>query len=345
MTRLAIAALFLAQASAQTPEAEVRQTLDRYFAALRTGNKAQALALVRENAQFFDVTGTPATHDYMKAAGPEASQNLFEPNRAHYVRYVQFLNPDTALAYGLWRDTKAAPPKDAGTFAFALVRKADGWKIESRQHAQIQSPDSIDIGAPQPVSSDGILNAKEKAEGWRALFDGKTFNGWTSVFGGKVPTGWRIDNGTIATVVNGERFDIRTRERFESFELRFDWQLLKGANSGIKYRLFGLGGGSGSAAYEYQLIDDDQPNLDAKHRSGSLYGITEVPASRANPVGQWNQSRILVTNNHLEHWLNGIKTAEYKIDVPFPSPIVLQHHKSEVRFRNLKVKSLDTNPR
>ncbi|MEO8028621.1 MAG: family 16 glycoside hydrolase [Bryobacteraceae bacterium] len=321
-------------------EAEVRRVLGLYFEALNKGDKPRALELVRENARFFDVTGTPATYEYMKAAGPEGSQNLYEPNRAHYVRYLQFLNPDVALAFGLWRNASAKPPNDSGTFMFALVRKADGWKIESRHHAQIRSPDTVDAGAPEAISSEGILTDQERAGGWRALFDGRSFTGWVSVFGDPQPPGWRIDKGAFATVVGDKRMDMRTKERFESFEFRFEWQIAKGANSGVKYRLFGLGGGSGSAAYEYQLIDEDLPDLDPKHRSGALYGVTEIRQRAAKPVGQWNDARLVVAKDHLEHWLNGIKTAEYPIDVPFASPIVLQHHRSEVRFRNLRIRPL-----
>jgi hypothetical protein len=222
----------------------------------------------------------------------------------------------------------------------AVVRKADGWKIESRHHGQIQSPESVDVGPIDKISSDGILTDAERAAGWRALFDGKTFAGLTSVFGQNPPPGWRIDNGTLASVVADGSLDLRTKESFQSFELRWEWQVKKGSNSGVKYRLFGLGGASGSAAFEYQLVDDDEPNLDPTQRSGAVYGVTQVLQRASKPSGQWNESRLILTNDHIEHWLNGIKTAEHSVDVPFASPIILQHHRSEVRFRNLKIRTI-----
>jgi len=341
--RIALALTFLtAAALCQTPspEIQVRQVLERYFRALTTGDKTEALKLVRKSARFYDVTGTPATYEYMRDAGPDASQNLFEPNRAHFIRQVQFLNPETALAIGLWRNATAKPRNDSGTFVFALIHGADGWKIESQHHGQIQSADSVDVGVVEAIDSSGVLSEQERNAGWRALFDGKSFRGWASVFGDRPPPGWRIEDGALVSVVGGQRLDIRTKERFQSFELRFEWLMKKGSNSGVKYRLFGLGGSSGSAAFEYQLIDEDEPNLEATQRSGALYGVTPVSKRATKPLGEWNESRLIVTGDHIEHWLNGIQTATYPVDVPFASPIVLQHHKSEVRFRNLKVRPI-----
>src|SRR5438093_13408932 len=97
-------------------------------------------------------------------------------------------------------------------------------------------------------------------------------------------------------------------------------------------------------SFEYQIADDDGDpgaKLDPRQRSGALYGITAAPESPAKPLGEWNESRILVTADHVEHWLNGTPTARYPVDVPFTSPISLQHHNSEVRFRNLRIRALD----
>lgn len=52
------------------------------------------------------------------------------------------------------------------------------------------------------------------------------------------------------------------------------------------------------------------------------------------------ESRLLVTDDHVEHWLNGVMTATYPIDVPFDSPVVLQHHSSEVRVRSIQIRQL-----
>jgi hypothetical protein len=85
-----------------------------------------------------------------------------------------------------------------------------------------------------------------------------------------------------------------------------------------------------------------------------------APAAEPKPVGEWNHSRILVNNNHVEHWLNGKKVVEYELysddwqkrkmagkwktapgyGMTKKGHIVLQNHGSEAWFKNLKIKKL-----
>jgi hypothetical protein len=78
------------------------------------------------------------------------------------------------------------------------------------------------------------------------------------------------------------------------------------------------------------------------------------------PVGQWNESRIVVRGPHVEHWLNGEKVVEYELwsadwerrvnaskfkDTPRygrekRGHIALQDHGDEVAFRNIKIRRL-----
>jgi hypothetical protein len=37
---------------------------------------------------------------------------------------------------------------------------------------------------------------------------------------------------------------------------------------------------------------------------------------------------------------NGAMTARYETDIPFASAIALQHHTTEVRFRNIRIRPL-----
>ena len=91
------------------------------------------------------------------------------------------------------------------------------------------------------VKAPNTLTASEKAAGWRLVWDGKTTDGWHSAKTGAFPTsGWEIADGVL-TVHETNDLDsagggnIITRERFSSFELRVDFKITPGANSGIKY--------------------------------------------------------------------------------------------------------------
>src|SRR3982751_1225830 len=80
------------------------------------------------------------------------------------------------------------------------------------------------------------LTGAERRAGWRLLFDGSTTTGWVEVTGKPFPASWTIDHGCLKTVVRKDGFqDIRTVDSFRDFELQFDWMLLAGGNSGVKY--------------------------------------------------------------------------------------------------------------
>ena len=74
--------------------------------------------------------------------------------------------------------------------------------------------------------------------------------------------------------------------------------------------------------------------------AGALYGVTPMEKSVARPIGEWNGAGVVVTREQIEHWLNGVKAALHPVDVPLPSPIVLQYHFTQVKFRNLRIRRL-----
>ncbi|MGN6552829.1 MAG: 3-keto-disaccharide hydrolase [Verrucomicrobiota bacterium] len=177
------------------------------------------------------------------------------------------------------------------------------------------------------------LSDREKSEGWRLLWDGKTTDGWRSARAETFPTkGWSIHDGVLTVHENNgaeavDGGDIITRERFSNFELLVDFKITPGANSGIKYfvqpSLAAVTGTGAKAAVgsaigcEFQILDDLR-HPDAKlgrngnRTIGSLYDLIPAAASKKpNPIGEWNTARIVVQGGHVEHWLNGAKVVEY----------------------------------
>jgi hypothetical protein len=221
------------------------------------------------------------------------------------------------------------------------------------------------------------LTAKEKGEGWHLLFDGKTSNGWVGANSDKFPVkenGWVVKDGMITIQHSGGEEaknvgDIVTKDEYGAFDLRFDFRMSRGANSGVKYFVTLKEPTGGSAiGLEYQILDD-AVHPDAKlgvngdRTLASLYDLIPAnkPASIIHPIGEWNTGRVVVyPDNRVEHYLNGVKVLEYvrksakyrelvkiskyKIWKDFGEAdkghILLQDHGFEVNFRNIKIKTL-----
>ena len=219
------------------------------------------------------------------------------------------------------------------------------------------------------------LSAQEKAAGWKLLFDGVSSKGWVGAYKTSFPEkGWVIKDGVITVMPSGgaesnNGGDIVTTEEFSAFDLTFDFKLTPGANSGVKYFVTLSEANKGSAiGLEYQVLDDTL-HPDAKMgRNGnrtlaSLYDLIKAEKQKRfiRQPGNWNTGRVIVyPNNHVEHYLNGVKVLEYergsqayrdlvaiskyKVWPAFGEAkaghILLQDHGNEVSFRSIKIKPL-----
>jgi Domain of Unknown Function (DUF1080) len=221
------------------------------------------------------------------------------------------------------------------------------------------------------------LTGYEKSSGWRLLFDGQSSNGWVGAYKETFPqVGWRIQDGILTVLASegkegGIGGDIVTTDEYKAFDLSFEFKLTPGANSGVKYfvRLAPEEKTSGSAiGLEYQLLDDSlHPDAklgrDGDRTLASLYDLITANKQKRfiHPIGQWNTGRIIVyPNNHVEHYLNGVKVLEYdrgsatyrdlvaiskyKIWKNFGEApqghILLQDHGNEASFRSIKIRVL-----
>jgi hypothetical protein len=177
---------------------------------------------------------------------------------------------------------------------------------------------------PAQAADPNRLTDTERREGWRLLFDGKSTEGWLEITGKPFPTNcWTIEDGSLKALVRSDGFqDIRTVDVFRSFNLQFDWKILKDVNSGVKYRIQNAdewtnaqGRQARARGLEYQLAGDANADAasDPRRVAGSLYSLI-APSPRILPrIGEFNHSRLVVSGNHVEHWLNGTKVVEFDI--------------------------------
>lgn len=204
------------------------------------------------------------------------------------------------------------------------------------------------------------LTAEERAAGWQLLFDGRTTTGWRGYMSEAMPAGWQAESGALTRTDRAG--DIITTQKYRNFDLIFDFNVVRGGNSGIFYRAVEGPQFIYYAAPEYQVLDD------AEHRdgrseltsTGANYALHAAPRGVVKPAGEWNSGRIVVNGNHVEHWLNGQKIIEYELGSAdwkdrvakskfneFPEygqaaegHIGIQDHGSRVAFRNIKIRVL-----
>lgn len=216
-------------------------------------------------------------------------------------------------------------------------------------------------------ASPNQLTTRERAQGWRLLFNGRNLDGWRSYGGGRPSASWVVRDGTLTLTANSHKMsgaDLVTADSYGAFELTLDWKLEQGGNSGVLYLARNMP--RTKFIYETGLemqILDDVGHPDGKfpsHRAGALYDLTTPPQGAARPVRSWNHARLLVEPGHIRQWLNGVPTADVSYgDATWRARVAgskfstmplfgtfdrgmigLQDHGEPVAFRNIKIRQL-----
>lgn len=205
----------------------------------------------------------------------------------------------------------------------------------------------------------------------------------------------------------GEGGDIVFAHQFKDFEFEIEWKICEGGNSGIFYlgketatinadapqtqefqspdgsvKISQTTSNAGKLNYqpiyiscpECQVLDNER-HPDAKlgaelgiRQSTSLYDMIIAKPQNANPAGEWNKVKVVVKNNKVTHYQNGVKVLGYKMNCqewvdlintskfsekswPLAYTIMkecgktggyfgMQDHGDEVWYRNIRVKEL-----
>lgn len=209
------------------------------------------------------------------------------------------------------------------------------------------------------------VSRSEKNAGWHSLFNGKNLEGWHTYLKDKPGKTWTVQDNAIALdPAAGGGGDLVTDQEFGNFELRLDWKISEGGNSGIifyvhedpRYRATYITGP------EMQVLDNVKAsdNKKANHLAGSLYDLIGADPASVHPAGEWNHVKIRVDNGHLTFWMNGRKVVETQMwddawnkmiaNSKFSSwkefatfhkgHIALQDHGHKVWYRNIQIKEL-----
>jgi hypothetical protein len=189
------------------------------------------------------------------------------------------------------------------------------------------------------------LTEDEKKAGFELLFDGKGLDGWQQ------KGNWVVQDGVIFRAERGGGLTYIVKEIPDDFELRFQWKVADGSNSGVYYR---------PGQYEYQILDNKvhRDGRNPRTSAASLYFCIAPSKDATKPVGQWNCGRIICKGTVVQHWLNGEKVidldysdSKYAADVERlrirgadlaarGRHLLLQDHGDPVWYRGFKLREL-----
>ena len=217
------------------------------------------------------------------------------------------------------------------------------------------------------AGSDNTLSKEEKAAGWQLLWDGKSLDGWKAALNKKDATkGWYVSDGELRTVkYNGDNatvVDIRTDRKYTNFILTLQVKITPGANSGVKYFIQD----NMNVGCEFLILDNEQHpdatnGICGNRNFGSLYDLIPADPEKSHYcVGDWNDVKIVVDGNHVQHWLNGALVVDYYRNNQMFNALVntskfagkkgfgnydsgyilLQNHKDEIAYKNIKIREL-----
>lgn len=189
------------------------------------------------------------------------------------------------------------------------------------------------------------LSKDEQQQGFQSLFDGSSFEGW------KHAGNWVIKDGAMGCPQRGGDITYTVAKVPDDFELRFEFKVSRGCNSGVYYR---------PTQYEYQVLDNANSPYGENPRQAcaSLFFCMAPSKDATRAFGEWSEGRIVCKGSVIQHWLNG----ENVIDFDYTDPrwareveilrirggdltkrganIRLQDHGQEVWFRNIRLRTI-----
>jgi HEAT repeat protein len=216
------------------------------------------------------------------------------------------------------------------------------------------------------ININNYLQEMPDEKGFVSMFNGKNLDGWQGMLldgnpikiaqlseaerakaqeeaNKKMHEFWTVKDNTI--VFNGNGANLVSVKDYGDFELIVDWRITKNGDSGIYLR----------GTPQVQIWDTSRVEVGAQVGSGGLYNNQKYESKPLkvadNPIGEWNTFHITMIGENVTVYLNG----ELVVDnVPlenywdrsqpiFPTgPIELQAHGTNLAFRDIYVKEINT---
>lgn len=181
------------------------------------------------------------------------------------------------------------------------------------------------------------LSPADVAAGWIKLFDGATMFGWKP---NNSTNNWQITDGVIHAD-QGEPGLLVTTTEFADYELRCDFRLEKGGNSGIFLRSVFKPGDPTKDCYELNMCDTHPA-----FPTGSLVGLKK-PDQPVSGEERWLTYHVTVKGNQIDVKLEGAPVLSYTDTRPNARRrgfIGLQKNAGKAEYRNVYLRPLSTAP-
>lgn len=245
-----------------------------------------------------------------------------------------------------------------GSFAGCLQSEGDNPDARARQlefldgegtHAAAAATDSASEEPNSPAEPAKEQHAKptlqmpltreQSADGWIALFDGHSLFGWKA----NSDANWSVKDGAI-TADSGKPGLLLTTVRFADFELKCDYRLAKGGNSGIFLRTVFEPKDPAKDCYELNMCDTHPA-----FGTGSLVARVKPPEPIVGEDGEWHTFTVRCVDTTVSVQFDGKPVLVYDIDNETEKArregrIGLQMNGGKVEFRNVFLKPLSTKP-
>jgi len=204
------------------------------------------------------------------------------------------------------------------------------------------------------------LTDRERSDGWKLLFDGKTTKGWVSIKSEPLPDS-HVQEGSLNP--HPCNYMLVYEKPLENYVLAMDFKITPKCNSGIFIRTSTLTPRPGrDVGFNGIEIAVDDTRTAGFHDTAAIYDLVQPKVNAMKPVGEWNHIQITSNGNLIEVELNGHVVSKmnldewptankrpdgsaHKFDVaykdhPRKGYIGLQDHGSDCWYRNIKLKEI-----
>ncbi len=194
------------------------------------------------------------------------------------------------------------------------------------------------------------LLAGDAPKGFQSLFNGKDLDGWKSTVKTKV---WGAEKGVLYCEGGGGGY-LMTEKQYGDYELRLEYKMPKGGNSGVAIRS-PFQGDPAYAGMELQLIDDEgwPGKLQKWQNTGGIYNVVPPKTIKNRPIGEWNQMTVIAKSRQITVINNGETLVDANLDdyvkehakrhpglLRKDGHIGFQSYNKRVEFRNIFLKPL-----